>query len=106
MRSMLVRRFNAKRVLFVAHREEILNQALSNFRAIRPDATLGFYTGSEKAGSADVLFASIQTLAKPSTFEGSDREASTTLLLTSSTTPSPAPTGASSTTSSPSSSWD
>jgi len=34
-------RFGAKRVLFVAHREEILRQALDTFRRIRPDATLG-----------------------------------------------------------------
>ncbi len=35
-------------MLFVAHREEILRQALRTFRRIRPDATLGFYTGKEK----------------------------------------------------------
>jgi hypothetical protein len=58
------KRFGAKRVLFVAHREEILRQALETFRAIRPDATLGLYTGAEKAPTADVLFASIQTLGK------------------------------------------
>ncbi len=56
--------FQAKRVLFVAHREEILRQALSTFRAILPEATLGLYTGDEKAPNADVLFASIQTLGK------------------------------------------
>jgi superfamily II DNA or RNA helicase len=56
--------FQAKRVLFVAHREEILRQALSTFRAILPAATLGLYTGAEKAPEADVLFASIQTLGK------------------------------------------
>lgn len=54
----------ARRVLFVAHREEILNQALSTFRRIRPEATLGLYTGQEKSGHADVLFASIQTLGR------------------------------------------
>jgi superfamily II DNA or RNA helicase/diadenosine tetraphosphate (Ap4A) HIT family hydrolase len=57
-------RFQAKRVLFVAHREEILRQALATFRAIRPEATLGFYTGAEKTPEAEVLFASIQTLGK------------------------------------------
>ena len=57
-------RFGAKRVLFVAHREEILRQALDTFRRIRPEATLGLYTGTEKDPSADVLFASIQTLGK------------------------------------------
>jgi superfamily II DNA or RNA helicase/diadenosine tetraphosphate (Ap4A) HIT family hydrolase len=57
-------RFGAKRVLFVAHREEILRQALATFRAIRPEATLGLYTGFDKALEAEVLFASIQTLGR------------------------------------------
>ena len=52
------------RVLFVAHREEILGQALATFRKIRPAARLGYYNGREKAPEADVLFASIQTLNK------------------------------------------
>jgi superfamily II DNA or RNA helicase/HKD family nuclease len=52
------------RVLFIAHREEILTQAMRTFRRIRPTATLGLYTGREKAPEADVLFASIQTLAR------------------------------------------
>jgi superfamily II DNA or RNA helicase/HKD family nuclease/diadenosine tetraphosphate (Ap4A) HIT family hydrolase len=52
------------RVLFVAHREEILAQALSTFRAVRPHDTLGRYTGQEKSPEATVLFASIQTLGR------------------------------------------
>ncbi len=52
------------RVLFVAHREEILAQALSTFRRIRPTASLGLYTGDERVPEADVLFASIQTLGR------------------------------------------
>lgn len=53
-----------ERILFVAHREEILSQAMSTFRRIRPDAFLGRYTGTEKLPNAEVLFASIQTLGK------------------------------------------
>jgi superfamily II DNA or RNA helicase/HKD family nuclease/diadenosine tetraphosphate (Ap4A) HIT family hydrolase len=53
-----------QRVLFVAHREEILAQALTTFRRIRPTAVLGLYTGDEKVPEADVLFASIQTLGR------------------------------------------
>ena len=52
------------RVLFVAHREEILEQAMRTFRAIRPKARLGLYTGTEKMADAEVLFASIQTLGR------------------------------------------
>jgi superfamily II DNA or RNA helicase/diadenosine tetraphosphate (Ap4A) HIT family hydrolase len=53
-----------RRILFVAHREEILAQALKTFRRIRPTALLGRYSGSEKMPEADVLFASIQTLGR------------------------------------------
>ena len=53
-----------RRVLFVAHREEILSQARRTFRAIRPNATLGHYTGKSKDPGADVVFASIQTIGR------------------------------------------
>jgi len=52
-----------RRVLFVAHREEILRQSLDVFRRVQPDADLGLYYGGEKQPGARVLFASIQTLA-------------------------------------------
>ena len=52
-----------RRVLFVAHREEILRQSLGVFRRVRPDADLGLYYGGEKQPDADVLFASVHTLA-------------------------------------------
>jgi superfamily II DNA or RNA helicase/diadenosine tetraphosphate (Ap4A) HIT family hydrolase/HKD family nuclease len=55
-----------ERVLFVAHREEILTQALETFRRIRPHDVLGRYAGEEKTTSAHVLFASIQTLSRQS----------------------------------------
>ena len=51
-------------VLFVAHREEILGQAMRTYRRIRPHASFGFYTGQEKSNDANVLFASVQTLGK------------------------------------------
>ncbi len=53
-----------EKILFVAHREEILSQALGTFRRIRPDAALGRYNGTEKIPDADILFASIQTLGR------------------------------------------
>src|SRR6185503_9826937 len=36
------------------------------FRRIRKSARLGMYTGTEKDGAADVVFASIQTLGRVS----------------------------------------
>ncbi|PSJ39035.1 DUF3427 domain-containing protein [Allosphingosinicella deserti] len=53
-----------RRILFVAHREEILNQAMETFRRCRPKARLGRYNGDQKDTNADVLFASIQTLGR------------------------------------------
>lgn len=53
-----------ERVLFVAHREEILGQAQRTFRRLRPQATMGFYSGTAKDRDADLLFASIQTLGR------------------------------------------
>ncbi len=55
---------SAKRVLFVAHREEILKQAEETFIRIRPEASVGNYTGTSKDTDADLLFASIQTIGK------------------------------------------
>lgn len=52
------------RVLFVAHREEILDQAMQTFRRVRPNDYLGLYNGEAKHPKADVLFASIQTLGR------------------------------------------
>lgn len=57
------------RVLFIAHREEILGQAMRTFRSIRPDAILGHYNGTEKRPEAEVLFASIQTLSRQAHLE-------------------------------------
>ena len=54
------------RILFVAHREEILSQAMATFRRLRPTARFGRYAGDEKDLQADVLFASIQTLGRVS----------------------------------------
>lgn len=51
-----------RRILFVAHRDEILSQAMRTFQRVRPDARCGKYTGSEKDKAADILFASVQTL--------------------------------------------
>ncbi len=56
---------NARRILFVAHREEILYQAAETFLRIRSNASVGFYKGEQRDTEADVLCASIQTIAKP-----------------------------------------
>jgi superfamily II DNA or RNA helicase/HKD family nuclease len=52
-----------QRILFVAHREEILYQAQESFRRIMPDRTTGIYNGKHKEAKVDSVFASIQTLS-------------------------------------------
>jgi superfamily II DNA or RNA helicase len=52
-----------KRVLFIAHREEILKQSRAVFRQVQPDGDLGLFIGGEKRPDARFVFASVQTLA-------------------------------------------
>jgi superfamily II DNA or RNA helicase/HKD family nuclease/SAM-dependent methyltransferase/SOS-response transcriptional repressor LexA len=59
-----VKQMGARRVLFVAHREEILNQAAETFTRIQPSARVGFYRGQQRDNQADILCASVQTLGK------------------------------------------
>ena len=54
----------ARRILFVAHREEILYQAADTFVRIKPDSRVGFYMGRQRDTQVDVLCASVQTLGK------------------------------------------
>ena len=54
----------ARRILFVAHREEILGQAAATFIRILPGKRVGYYNGGQRDGQVDVLCASVQTLGK------------------------------------------
>ncbi|OKL37888.1 DEAD/DEAH box helicase family protein [Domibacillus mangrovi] len=51
-----------KRVLFIAHREEILEQAKKSFLHVHRDRTAGILNGTYKEKDADMIFASIFTL--------------------------------------------
>ncbi|WP_396022479.1 DEAD/DEAH box helicase family protein [Clostridium estertheticum] len=51
-------------ILFVAHREEILNQAEVSFKNIRPNIKTGFFNGGNKDSNKEVLFATVQTLGQ------------------------------------------
>ena len=53
-----------EKVLFVAHREEILKQAADSFRNVRNSEDYGFFTGDEKCTDKSVIFASVATLGK------------------------------------------
>lgn len=54
----------ANRVLFVAHRDEILDQAERSFIRIMPNYSVGRYTGKKKELNVNMVFASVQTLGK------------------------------------------
>ena len=53
-----------KRVLFVAHRQEILKQAATSFRNVRGDDDIGFFDGKNKDTDKSVIFASVGTLGR------------------------------------------
>ena len=58
------KQFNANKLLFVAHREEILKQSLTSFKRVMPNKTTGLYQAGNKDTTSDFIFASIQTLGK------------------------------------------
>lgn len=55
---------NYKRVLFVAHREEILKQAAESFKNVRDSDDYGFFNGDSKCTGKSVIFASVATLGR------------------------------------------
>ncbi len=58
------RNYNAKKVLFVVHRDKILKDAQETFmKVFGAEKTYGLYVGKHKDIDADVLFASNQMLA-------------------------------------------
>lgn len=53
-----------ERVLFVAHREEILKQAATSFKNVRNSDDYGFFYGKQKDTDKSVIFASVATLGR------------------------------------------
>lgn len=53
-----------KRVLFVAHRQEILRQAEESFKNVREEDDFGYFDGDNKETSRSVIFASVASLGK------------------------------------------
>ncbi len=53
-----------ERVLFVAHREEILKQAAQSFKNVRNSDDYGFFDGESKCTDKSVIFASVATLGR------------------------------------------
>ena len=58
-----VKKFNAKKMLFLVHRENILLSAKQSFENIIPNRTFGLFTGNKKEKEKDYLFSTIQTMS-------------------------------------------
>ena len=56
-------------ILFVAHRDEILSQAEHSFKSVRGELSSGHFDGTRKDTTADIIFASVQTLGNPAYLE-------------------------------------
>ena len=55
-----------KKILFVAHREEIIKQAAKSFKNLHNNKSIGFFYGKNKQTDRDITFALVQTLGKKS----------------------------------------
>ncbi|MFT8393138.1 MAG: DEAD/DEAH box helicase [Liquorilactobacillus ghanensis] len=60
-----------KRMLFVAHREQILRKAKASFQRVLggPSTDYGFLSGTKQQPTAKYLFATVQTLAQPTVMQ-------------------------------------
>jgi len=57
------RNFNAKRILFLVHREVILDDAMHTFKKIFPEKIMTKYQGQNKEKNAEVTFAMVPSMA-------------------------------------------
>ena len=57
------------KILFVAHREEIIKQAQKSFNTVSPDKTSGFFYSKHKETDKDIIFALVQTLGRKQNLE-------------------------------------
>ncbi|MDN7245190.1 DUF3427 domain-containing protein [Planococcus shenhongbingii] len=78
-----VRSFAPKRMLFIVHREQILQKAKSDFLQILGGAEedFGILSGSSRQTAARYLFATIQTISKEDTLRQLDPEAFDYILI-------------------------
>ena len=61
---------DAKKVLFIVHREQIARQALETFKLIFGDSrSYGLLTGHNKNTEEDFIFATIQTISKKEVYQ-------------------------------------
>lgn len=66
-----VQQSGAGKVLFLAHREQILRDALESYAEVLGSGrSYGILSGNRKDLDADILFSTIQTLSKPEVLDG------------------------------------
>ena len=71
-----MRHFNPRRVLFLAHREQVLKQSIASYkRVLGKTKTYGLLSGNSHDTSQDCLFATMQTMSKDSYLERFPRDA-------------------------------
>ncbi|MDO5040398.1 DUF3427 domain-containing protein [Clostridium sp.] len=60
-----LRNYNAKKALFVVHREQLASQALNSFKNVFGDTkTMGILSGNTKDFNKEIIFSTVQTLSK------------------------------------------
>ncbi len=65
-----MRELEAKRILFIVHREQILKQARNTFnRVFDNKVSMGIISGNTKEWDSDFIFSTVQTMAKDSSLE-------------------------------------
>lgn len=69
-----VRAYAPKRMLFVVHREQILDRAIAEFKRVlgAPDSDFGKFVGGKQEIDRRYVFASIQSLSRPEILEALD----------------------------------
>jgi superfamily II DNA or RNA helicase len=77
------RNFAPGRMLFIAHREQILHKAMTDYQRILGgnDSDYGILSGTSRATEAKYLFATIQTISKLSTLTNFDPKAFDYILI-------------------------
>lgn len=72
-----VRAFNPSRLLFVVHREQILDRTIHEYQRVLggPASDYGKLAGASKQGDRRYVFATVQTLSQPGVLEGISRDA-------------------------------
>ena len=65
---------DSEKILFIAHREEIIRQTRKTFENVSPEKSAGFFYGKEKERESDITFALVQSLGKKSNLEKFKRD--------------------------------